>query len=71
MPRSDFVRRAGAWVSGEDDFLDGYASWLGVRSLAPFPETIGAGAGAALELANMMQTWLDGDVDAGAVVLGL
>lgn len=69
MPPADFAKQAGAWARGEGDFLDGYASWLGVRSLAPFPDQIGAGE--ALQLLDMMKTWLDGDVDAAAVVLGL
>lgn len=67
MPRDEFTKRAGAWARGEGDFLDGYASWLGVRSLAPFPDRIGAGE--ALELLNAMKTWLDGNVDAMAAVL--
>lgn len=67
MPRSDFARQAAAWARGEGDFLDGYASWLGVRSLAPLPATVDAAG--ALELLNMMKTWLDGNVDAMATVL--
>lgn len=67
MSRADFTKQAGAWAKGEGDFLDGYASWLGVRSFAPFPERVGAGE--ALELLNAMKTWLDGDVDTAAAVL--
>ena len=67
MPAGDFTKQAGAWARGESDFLDGYASWLGVRSLAPLPATVDAAG--ALELLNMMKTWLDGNVDAMATVL--
>ena len=69
MSRSEFTRQAGAWAKGEGDFLDGYASWLGQRSFAPFPSVLGAGE--ALQLLDMMKTWLDGDIDAAAAVLGL
>ena len=69
MPRAEFARQAAAWARGEGDFLDGYASWLGVRSFAPFPSEIGAGE--ALELLESMKTWLDGDVDAAAAVIGV
>lgn len=67
MPPKDFARQAGAWARGEGDFLDGYASWLGVRSLAPLPDTVDAAG--ALELLGMMKSWLEGDVDAMATVL--
>ena len=69
MPPSDFTRQAAAWGRGEGDFLDGYASWLGVRSLAPLPDTFTMREG--FELAAMMDKWLDGDVDAMATVIGL
>ena len=69
MPRADFTRQAAAWGRGEGDFLDGYASWLGVRSLAPLPDTFTMREG--FELAAMMDKWLDGDVDAMATVIGL
>jgi len=69
MPAKDFAKQAGAWGRGEGDFLDGYASWLGQRSFAPFPSVLGAGE--ALQLLDMMKTWLDGDIDAAAAVLGL
>ena len=68
MPRSEFTKRTEAWARGDGDFLDGYASWLGVRSLAPLPDTVDAAG--ALELLTMMKTWLDGDVDAMATVIG-
>ena len=68
MPRADFLKQTAAWVRGDGDFLDGYASWLGVRSLAPLPDTLDAAG--ALELLTMMKTWLDGDVDAMATVIG-
>jgi hypothetical protein len=67
MPPSDFAKQAGAWVRGESDFLDGYASWLGVRALAPIPDTLTAAG--MMELATAMNTWLDGNVDAMAAVL--
>jgi hypothetical protein len=67
MPPGDFARQAAAWARGEGDFLDGYASWLGWRSLAP----VGDGLGAAAELLRMIDTWLEGDVDAMATVLDL
>lgn len=67
MPPGDFARQAAAWARGEGDFLDGYASWLGWRSLAP----VGDGPGAAAELLRSVDTWLDGDVDAMATVLDL
>jgi hypothetical protein len=69
MSRTEFTKQAAAWGRGEGDFLDGYASWLGVRSLAPLPDTVDAAG--ALELLGMMKTWLDGDVDAMATVLKL
>jgi hypothetical protein len=69
MPRADFARQAGAWSRGEGDFLDGYASWLGVRSLAPLPDTFTMAEG--FELAAMMDKWLAGDVDAMATVIGV
>lgn len=65
MPPSDFAKQAGAWARGEGDFLDGYASWLGWRSLAP----VDADAAGLAEVAHMVDTWLEGDVDAGAAVL--
>ena len=67
MSRADFTRQAGAWSRGEGDFLDGYASWLGVRSLAPLPTTFTTAEG--LELAAMMDKWMDSDVDAMATVI--
>ena len=69
MPRADFLKQAQAWARGDGDFLDGYASWLGVRSLAPLPDVVDAAG--ALELLGMMKTWLDGDVDAMATVIGV
>jgi hypothetical protein len=69
MPPSDFARQARGWVAGENEFLDDYASWLGTRSFAPWPETLGLAD--ALELVTTMQTWLDGNVDAAAAVLKL
>jgi hypothetical protein len=69
MPPSDFAKQAGAWVRGESDFLDGYASWLGVRALAPIPDTLTAAG--MMELATAMNTWLDGNVDAMATVMQL
>jgi len=68
MPRADFLKQTQAWARGDGDFLDGYASWLGVRSLAPLPDTVNAAE--ALELLTMMKTWLAGDVDAMATVIG-
>lgn len=65
MPPSDFAKAAGAWARGEGDFLGGYASWLGWRSLAP----VDADAAGLAEVAHMVDTWLEGDVDAGAAVL--
>ena len=67
MPRADFTRQAAAWGRGEGDFLGGYASWLGVRSLAPLPTTFTTAEG--LELAAMMDKWMDSDVDAMATVI--
>jgi hypothetical protein len=69
MSRADFTRQAAAWSRGESAFLDGYASWLGVRSLAPLPDTFTMAEG--FELATMMDKWLSGDVDAMATVIGL
>ena len=67
MPRADFTRRAGGWVRGENDFLDGYSSWLGWRSFAP----VDVGAMGIAELWQIVDTWMDGDVDAMATVLDL
>ncbi len=69
MPPSDFAKQAGAWARGESDFLDGYTSWLGVRALAPIPDTLTAAG--MMELATAMNTWLDGNVDAMATVMQL
>ena len=67
MPRADFTRQAGAWAKGEGDFLDGYSSWLGVRSFA----AVDVGAAALAELLHSVDVWMDGDVDAMATVLDL
>jgi hypothetical protein len=67
MPPADFAKAAGAWARGEGDFLDGYSSWLGVRSLFP----VGADAAGLAELAGTLDLWMDGDVDAMATVLDL
>jgi hypothetical protein len=40
-----------------------------LRSLHPLPDTVDAAG--ALELLTMMKTWLDGDVDAMATVIGV
>lgn len=69
MPPSEFAKQAGAWARGESDFLDGYTSWLGVRALAPIPDTLTAAG--MMELATAMNTWLDGNVDAMATVMQL
>jgi hypothetical protein len=69
MPPSDFAKQAGAWARGESDFLDGYTSWLGVRALAPIPDTLTAAG--LMELATAINTWLDGNVDAMATVMQL
>ena len=69
MSRADFAKAAGAWSRGEGDFLDGYARWLGVRSLAPLPDTFTTAAG--FELAEMLDKWMDNDVDAMATVIGI
>jgi hypothetical protein len=63
MPPTDFARQVGGWVRGDNDFLDDYASWLGVRSFAPIPVT--------LDLIGVMDLWLDNDVDAMAQVMRL
>ena len=65
MPVKDFAAQVGGWVRGENDFLDDYGSWLGVRSFAPFPDALAV----ASEVAEAMQYWLDGDVDTAAQVL--
>lgn len=67
MPRADFTKAAGAWVRGENDFLDGYATWLNTRTFATIPDYLTA-AGIA-ELLEMMDVWLEGNVDAMATVL--
>jgi hypothetical protein len=69
MPPADFARQTRGWVAGENDFLDDYGSWLGTRSFAPWPETLGMAD--ALELVATMQAWLGNDVDAAAAVLKL
>ena len=65
MPAKEFAAQVGGWVRGENDFLDDYGSWLGVRSFAPFPDALAV----ASEVAEAMQYWLDGDVDTAAQVL--
>ncbi len=65
MPAKEFAAQVGGWVRGENDFLDDYSSWLGVRSFAPFPDALAV----ASEVAEAMQYWLDGDVDTAAQVL--
>jgi hypothetical protein len=67
MSRADFTKQASAWARGEGDFLDGYSSWLGVRSLFP----VGADAAGLLELAATLDLWLGNDVDGMATVLDL
>ena len=67
MPRADFTRQAGGWARGDNVFLDGYSSWLGWRSFAP----VDVGAMGIAELWQIVDTWMDGDVDAMATVLDL
>lgn len=67
MPLSDFTKQMRGWVTGENDFLDDYSSWLGQRSFSPIPEPLGIAA--AQELFEAMQMWLDDNVDAMATVL--
>ena len=65
MPVRDFAAQVGGWVRGENDFLDDYGSWLGVRSFAPLPDVLAV----AGEVTEAMQNWLDGDVDTAAQVM--
>ena len=61
MPPKDFANQVRGWVSGDNNFLDDYAEWLGQRALAPIPDQI--------TLLDIMELWLSNNVDAMATVL--
>lgn len=62
MDSAAFVREARAWMRGENDFLDDYASWLGTRNVAErWP---------AMRIADTLDFWLNTD-SAGAAAARL
>lgn len=58
MDPKEFSRSVRGWIVGENDFLDDYVSWLGVRQVGPFPLT--------LPMFQTMDLWLEGSTDAMA-----
>lgn len=67
MPKTAFAAQVRGWIAGENEFLDGYVSWLDQRAAGPWPAVLDA-AGVA-EFWGTMERWLSGDVDAMATVL--
>jgi hypothetical protein len=61
MPPTDFARQVRGWVEGNNQFLDEYSDWLGMRALAPIPDT--------LELMGVMELWLNNNIDAMATTI--
>lgn len=63
MPPSAFAAQVRGWVRGENSFLDDYSDWLGQRSISPLPD--------AITIANVLELWINGSVDAQAEALQL
>lgn len=64
MPKAEFAAQVRGWAAGENDFLDGYSAWLDQRAVGPWVE-----AAALMEFWGVLALWMDGDVDAMAMVL--
>lgn len=61
MPAGAFRDQVRGWMRGENDFLDGYASWLGQTP------TVNLSFG----LAETFESWLESNPDAHAAGLGV
>lgn len=61
MRAEDFRNQVRGWLNGENGFLDDYANWLGQSPIGPLP----------LVLAETLQSWLEGNLDAHGVALGV
>jgi hypothetical protein len=62
MEPQQFAANVRGWIAGDNEFLDGYSNWLGVRDatgLIPF----------SLTMAQVFSTWLTGMSDAGLAAL--
>lgn len=63
MDPKQFAANVRGWLQNDNDFLNDYVNWLGLRQLAPMPAT--------LQALDAMALWLDGNVDAMAHILQL
>jgi len=63
MPPDAFAAQVRGWVRGDNAFLDDYSDWLGTRSIMPLPD-LGT-------IAEVMDLWINGSVDAQAEALQL
>jgi hypothetical protein len=61
MRAEDFRNQVRGWLNGENGFLDDYANWLGQSPIGPLP----------LVLAETLQSWLEGNLDAHGAALGV
>ena len=61
MRAEDFRNQVRGWLNGENRFLDDYANWLGQSPIGPLP----------LVLAETLQNWLEGNLEAHGAALGL
>jgi hypothetical protein len=61
MPAADFRNQVRGWMRGENDFLNGYAQWLGQTP------TVNLSFG----LAETFESWLESNPDAHAAGLGV
>lgn len=64
MDRDAFRMNVRAWLAGENQFLDGYARWLGTPApLAPLPWT--------MSLASALELWLNTSASGQAAAIGV